>query len=52
MSYSSKVAQPCGNGRYKEKMVTSTMESKHNALSLSMQEVLPLLLLTKIIANA
>jgi hypothetical protein len=33
-------------------VATSTMESEYNALSMSMRDVLPLLLLTKIIANA
>jgi hypothetical protein len=33
-------------------VATSTMESEYNALNMSMRDVLPLLLLTKIIANA
>jgi hypothetical protein len=33
-------------------IATSTMESEYNALSMSMRDVLPLLLLTKIIATA
>jgi hypothetical protein len=33
-------------------IATSTMENEYNALSMSMRDVLPLLLLTKIIANA